>query len=166
LLRSRHECYYERIKAERGPEVTRVLAAHEIGHAYTVIAQGNHVEFVTLVPDDVSAGRCVRRGAKSRSLNFVDDRQASTEQPSDPLMTKDIVTACANIGAPEFGIPRIDDAEAFIRSQTNIVELVAGDVCMRVMYPDLSLHSTEHDWVQARALASVCCAAPEAFAFC
>lgn len=60
---------YEQIKADRGPELTRILAAHEIGHAYTVIALGNRVEYVTLMPDGVSAGRCVRRGAKSKSLN-------------------------------------------------------------------------------------------------
>jgi hypothetical protein len=127
-----------------------------------VIVLGNRVEYVTLMPDGVSAGRCVRRGAKSKSLNFVDDRQAP-EQPSAPMMTNDIVSVCANIGAPEFAVPRVDDAETFIRSQCNVIELVGGDVCMRIMYSDLFMHSTEHDWIEARALASVCCAAPEAF---
>lgn len=152
---------YSKIKAARGPEATRFLAAHEIGHAWVVLAQGNRLEYVTLMPRGAFAGHCMRRGAKS--LNFVDDRQPLSEHPAPAAMTEDIADLSSKIGAPEFGVPRIHDAEAFIRMQSSAVELVAGDVCMRIMYPDLQMRDAEHDWIEARAFASVVCVAPDAF---
>jgi len=40
------------------------------------------------------------------------------------------------------------------------LELVAGNACERIMFPDLPVLGAEHDAMEARALASVVCAAP------
>jgi hypothetical protein len=46
--------------------------------------------------------------------------------------------------------------------QTLCIELVAGSVCERVLFPDLPPLSAEHDAIEARSIASVICAAPGA----
>jgi hypothetical protein len=142
---------YAVVKATRSPEYNRRICAHEIGHAYVARACGSVVEFVTAVPHDNFAGRCVRRGAPSASLNLVDDRKPAPPAPT----TAQIVTICATIGAPEIGTPRVEDAEEMARAMVNIVELVAARVCERVFFSDLEPLPAAHDLVEARALASV-----------
>ena len=46
--------------------------------------------------------------------------------------------------------------------KTLMIELLAGSVCERVMFPDVPPLPAEHDRIEARALASVVCASPAA----
>jgi hypothetical protein len=155
---------YATVKATRSAEYNRRVATHEIGHAYAARACGSVVEFVTIIPDDKFAGQCVRRGAPSSSLNLLDESKlaAAPTVPTTAPTTADIIAICANIGAPEVGTPRVDLAEEITRMQTHVIELVAGSVCERVMFPDLPPLPAEHDRLEARALASVICASPSA----
>jgi hypothetical protein len=57
---------------------------------------------------------------------------------------------------------RIEFAKEIVRAQIMCLELVAGTVCERVMFPDCPVLSAKHDAVEARALASVVCAASAA----
>jgi hypothetical protein len=152
---------YAAVKAARSPEYNRRCAAHECGHAIVGRALGSVIELVTIVPDGEYAGKCVRRGAPSRSLNLLDEQKVREQTPT-ALATADIVAVCAQIGAPELGAPRVDLAEEITRSQTNIIECLAGSVAERVMFPDLPPLPAEHDRAEARALASVVCASPTA----
>jgi hypothetical protein len=134
-------------------------AAHESGHALASRAVGSLVEHVTIVPDGEFAGKCVRRGVPSTSLHLLNEKaEASVEMPT----TTDIITACAHIGAPEVGTARVDLAEEITRGQTLAIELVSGPMAELVMYPDLPPLPVEHDWAEARALASVVCASSSA----
>jgi hypothetical protein len=150
---------YAAVKAARSPEYNRRCAAHECGHAIVGRALGSFIELVTIVPDGEYAGKCVRRGAPSRSLNLL-DQQKVREQTPTALTTMDILDICAKIGTPEVGTPRVDLAEEITRSQTNIIECLAGTVGERVMFPDLPPLPAEHDRAEAGALASVICASP------
>jgi hypothetical protein len=146
---------YLAVKAARSAEYNRRVCAHEIGHAYVARACGSFVEFVTAVPHGDFAGRCVRRGAPSSSLNLVDERKPAPT-------TEQIVDICEAIGPLEIGTPRVKCAEEITRAQTMIIELVAGNVCERVFFPDHEPLPAEHDLAEARALASVTCASPSA----
>jgi hypothetical protein len=150
---------YAAVKAARGPELSRRCAAHEVGHAILGRALGSFIELVTIVPHGEYAGRCVRRGAPSTSLNLLDERKC--KEPAAPT-TADIVTVCAQIGTPEVGTVRVDLAEEIARAQTFICELLGGGLCERVMFPDLPPLPAEHDRREAEALASVICASPQA----
>jgi hypothetical protein len=57
---------------------------------------------------------------------------------------------------------RIEFAKEIVRAQIMCLELVAGTVCERVMFPDCPVLSAKHDAVEARALASVVYAASAA----
>jgi hypothetical protein len=150
---------YAAVKAARSPEYNRRIAAHESGHCYVGKAVGTLVDYVTIVPNGVFAGRCVRRGASSSSsLNFVDDSQPAPP----PATTEELVSICKEIGPPKIGTRRIKFAKEIAHAQIMCLELVAGTVCERVMFPDCPVLSAEHDDIEARALASVVCAAPEA----
>jgi hypothetical protein len=150
---------YAAVRATRSPEYNRRCAAHECGHAIVGRALGSFIELVTIVPHGEYAGRCVRRGAPSRSLNLLDEQKVKEQTPA-ALTTADIVALCAQIGAPELGAPRVDIAEEITRSQTNIIECLAGTVGERVIFPDLPPLPAEHDRAEARALAKVICASP------
>jgi hypothetical protein len=150
---------YAAVKASRSPEYNRRCATHESSHAILGRACGSFIELVTIVPHGEYAGRCVRRGAPSPSLNLLDERKC--KEPAAPT-TADIVAVCAQIGAPEVGTARVDLAEEITRAQTFIIELLAGSVGERVMFPDLPPLPAEHDRREAEALASVICASPQA----
>jgi hypothetical protein len=150
---------YAAVRAARCPEYNRRCAEHESGHAIVGRALGSFIELVTIVPDGEYAGRCVRRGAPSRSLHLLDEQKLK-EQTAAALTTTDIIDICAKIGAPEVGTARVDLAEEITRSQTAIIESLAGTVSERVMHPDLPPLPAEHDRAEARALASVICASP------
>jgi hypothetical protein len=150
---------YAAVKAARSPEYNRRIAAHESGHCYVGKAVGTLLDFVTIVPNGVFSGRSVRRGASSSSsLNFVDDSQPAPP----PATTEELVSICEEIGPPQIGARRIKFAKEIARAQIMCLELVAGTVCERVMFPDFPVLSAEHDAIEARALASVVCAAPAA----
>jgi hypothetical protein len=155
---------YATIKGARSPEYNRRIATHEIGHCYISRAVGSFVDFVTIVPNGVFAGRCVRRGAPSPSLAFVDERAAEVEPIREQAAptTDDIISICAKIGAPKLGQPRVAMADEITRAIVMVTELVAGRVCERNFYPDHDPLPAEHDYIEARALASVVCAAPSA----
>jgi hypothetical protein len=150
---------YAAVKAARSPEYNRRCAAHECGHAIVGRALGSFIELVTIVPDGEYAGKCVRRGAPSTSLNLLDVQKLKEQMPT-ALTTAGIVEICAKIGAPELGAPRVDIAEEITRSQTAIIECLAGTVGERVMFPDLLPLPAEHDRIEARALADVICTSP------
>jgi hypothetical protein len=150
---------YAAVKAARTPEYNRRCAAHECGHAIVGRALGSFIELVTIVPHGEYAGRCVRRGAPSRSLNLFDEQNCK-EQVAPT--TAEIVAVCAEIGAPQVGTPRVDLAEEITRSQTAMIESLAGSVGERIMFPDLPPLPAEHDRAEARALAGVVCAMPSA----
>jgi hypothetical protein len=150
---------YAAIKAARGTELSRRCAAHEASHAVLGRALGSFIELVTIVPHGEYAGRCVRRGAPSPSLNLLDERKCK-EPPAST--STDLVAVCAHIGAPEVGTARVDLAEEITRAQTFIIELLAGSVGERVMFPDLPPLPAEHDRREAEALASVICASAAA----
>jgi hypothetical protein len=153
---------YAAVKAARSPEYNRRCAAHEIGHAIVGRALGSIIEMVTIVPHGEFAGRCVRRGAPSVSLNLLNEQEAEAATTVKMPTTADLVAVCANIGAPEVGTPRVDLAEEITRAQTHIIELIAGSACESEMFPDLPPLPAEHDRREARALASVICASPAA----
>jgi hypothetical protein len=152
---------YAAVKAARGLQLSTRCAAHESGHALLGRALGSVIELVTIVPDDVFAGRCVRRGPPSTSLNLLNELKVREPTPAAPT-TADLVATCAHIGAPEIGTPRVDLAEEITRAQTHIIELLAGSVAENAMFPDLPPLPAEHDRIEARALASVVCASPAA----
>jgi hypothetical protein len=153
---------YAAVKAARTPEYNRRCGAHEIGHAIVGRALGSLIEFVTILPDGEYAGKCVRRGAPSASLNLLDQEKVKERQTPAAPTTADLVAACEHIGAPEVGTARVDLAEEITRAQTFIIELLAGSVGEHIMFPDLAPLPAEHDWAEARALASVVCASPAA----
>jgi hypothetical protein len=153
---------YAAVKATRSAEYNRRCAAHEASHAILGRALGSFIELVTIVPSDGFAGRCVRRGAPSTSLNLLDEQKLREQQTPAAPTTVDIVAACADIGAPEVGTARVDLAEDITRAQTFIIELLAGSVGERIMFPDLAPLPAEHDRAEAQALASVVCASPTA----
>jgi hypothetical protein len=155
-----HDEAYARVKSSRSLEYSRRCAAHEIGHAVVGRAMGSVIELVTIVPDGVFAGRCVRRGAPSTSLNLLNEQKSEAAPARRKLSTADLVAVCAHIGAPEMGTPRVDLAEEITRAQVNIIELLAGTVCERIIFPDLPPLPAEHDRMEARALASVVCVSP------
>jgi hypothetical protein len=159
-----HNEAYAAVKAARSPEYNRRCAVHEASHAVLGRAMGSFIELVTIVPSGSYAGRCVRRGAPSAaqaSLNLLDEQKVKDNSPAAPT-TADLVAVCAHIGAPEVGTPRVDLAEEITRAQTFMIELVAGSVGERVMFPDMPQLPAEHDRAEARALASVVCAMPSA----
>jgi ATP-dependent Zn protease len=148
---------YAAVKAARSPEYNRRVVAHETGHAYLARACGSVVEFVTVVPNGEFAGRCVRRGASSASLNL---REKHQQNPAPT--TESIVHICAAIGAPEVGMPRVKYAEEITRTMVAVTELVGARVCERVLFPNHEPLPAEHDMIEARALASTISASPDA----
>jgi hypothetical protein len=153
------------VKATRSPEYNRRIAAHEIGHCYVSRALGSLVDFATIIPDGMFRGRCVRRGAPAPSLGFVDERAAVEAEPvaeqTGPT-TADIVSVRTKIGAPGLGAPRVAMAGEMTRAIVMATELCASHVSERIFCPDLEPLPAEHDYIEARALASVVCAAQEA----
>lgn len=148
---------YSKIKAMRTPEFTRQLAIHEASHCYCAKATGSIVELVTLVPNGMFAGHCLRRGAAR--LGFVDESAAGRVEPSTTEEAQShlgsIVDLCGEIGHPPIGERRVDDAEAIARAMINTIELVAGRVGERVFFPDREPLPAESDFIEAKAFAGV-----------
>lgn len=148
---------YATVKASRSPEYNRKIATHEIGHCLVARALGSIVDLVTIIPDGMFAGRCVRRGVPSPSLAFVDESTAVDAADAESITqptTENIVSVCAKIGAPEVGSPRVAMAEEMARAIVRVTELVAARCCERIFYPDHEPLPAEHDYIEAHALAS------------
>src|SRR5262249_29973265 len=137
MTADRHDETYAAVKAARSPEYNRRICVHEAGgHAFCAVALGSVVDFVTAIPHDGYAGRCVRRGAPAASLNLLDEQQAEA-MTKQMLTTADLVAICGSIGVPPIGEARVDLAEGLVRTQVQIIELVGAGVAESVLYPDL-----------------------------
>jgi hypothetical protein len=73
-----------------------------------------------------------------------------------------ILDGCARIEklAPGLGSRRIESAELYIQAQTMVIELVAGGIAERILFPDLPPLRAEHDQIEARAAAAIAYASP------
>jgi hypothetical protein len=101
---------------------------------------------VEIIPHGVFSGRCIRTGFAS-SLALFDEKAD---------VPRDLVRICAEVGPPPPGASRVESAEAIVRVQVLITELLAGSVAERIMHPDLVPLNAEHDEIEARALAETC----------
>jgi hypothetical protein len=133
----------------RSPDRNRRIAGHEIGHALVTRCLGDSCWSVTIIPTaDGFEGKCVRSGPPSDlvylSENYVDK-------------TSEILSVCERLEklTPELGSPRSDSAEYYVRSQNNIIALVAGECAEMLLHPDLPSLGAIHDGVEARAFARI-----------
>jgi hypothetical protein len=115
---------------------------------------GTKIWQVTIVPDPIGGyqGKCVR-SAPVDELTF-DDR------------TAEIVDVCARLEklTPILGSDRVESSEYYIRSQNNVIELVAGECAELVLHPELESLGAKHDFVEANAFARIAVAAQPAVA--
>jgi hypothetical protein len=67
--------------------------------------------------------------------------------------TEEAVSICERLEKlnPVLGSVRIDDAEAIVRAQTLIAELVAGKAAETILRPDCSSPGAQHGFTEARA---------------
>jgi hypothetical protein len=111
----------------RTEERNRRIAGHEVGHAVAIRLLGNFVHLITIIPNENFEGRVVRSGPTSEQA-FADEQDQTAE----------ILSVCDRLAAMqlELGSTRISDAEAIVRCQNSIVELVAGKVAEDILFPD------------------------------
>jgi hypothetical protein len=95
---------------------------------------------------------------RGRLCGSVSSNRCRDDENRPAATTEEIINICAQIGAPEIGMPRVQWAEEIIRAQTLCMELLGGTVCERVIFPHLTPLAALHDQLEARALASVACA--------
>jgi hypothetical protein len=78
--------------------------------------------------------------------------------------TEEILTVCERLEklTPELGSVRSESSEYYIRSQNNVIALVAGECAESLLYPDLPSLGATHDFVEADAFARVAVAAQPA----
>jgi hypothetical protein len=136
----------------------RRIAAHEIGHALVTRALGDSCWSVTIIPGDGFEGKCVRSGPPS-DLTL---KEHSGENYEDK--TAEILSVCERLEklTPELGSPRSESSEYYIRSQNNVIALVAGECAEALLHPDLPSLGAKHDFVEADAFARVAVAAQPA----
>jgi hypothetical protein len=135
----------------------RRIAGHEIGHAFVTRALGDFVHAVTIIPDrgpNGFEGRCIRSGPITE-LTLAENGPDKTEQ---------IVDICARLEklTPELGCARVESSEYYVRSQNNVIELVAGEAAELILHPDLPSLGAVHDFTEANAFARVAVAAQPA----
>jgi hypothetical protein len=136
----------------------RQIAGHEIGHALITRALGDTVWSVSIIREDGPCGhegRCIRSGAPS----------ALTLSADDEVMERDeILTTCERLErlTPILGSARSDSAEYYVRSQNNVIALVAGECAEKLLHPDLPSLGAIHDFVEAAAFARIAVAASPA----
>jgi hypothetical protein len=133
----------------------RQISAHEVGHAFTTRALGDTVWSVSIIREDGFEGRCIRSGASS----------ALTLSAEDEVMEQDeILTTCERLAqlTPELGTTRSESGEYYIRSQNNMIALVAGECAERLLHPDLPTLGADHDFVEAAAFARIAAVASPA----
>jgi hypothetical protein len=132
----------------------RRIAGHEIGHALVTRALGDSCWSVTIIPSDGFEGKCVRSGAPT-DLTLQENYENKTEE---------ILTVCERLErlTPELGSARAESAEYYVRSQSNIIALVAGECAELLLHPDRPSLGAAHDGVEARAFARISVAASPA----
>jgi hypothetical protein len=132
----------------------RRIAGHEIGHALVTRALGDSCWSVTIIPGGGFEGKCVRSGAPS-DLTLQENYEDKTEE---------ILTVCERLErlTPELGSARSESAEYYVRSQSNIIALVAGECAELLLHADLPSLGAAHDGVEARAFARIAVAASPA----
>jgi hypothetical protein len=125
----------------------RQIAGHEIGHALVTRCLGDSCWSVTIIPGGGFEGKCVRSGPPS-DLTLQETFEDKTEE---------ILTVCERLErlTPELGSARSESAEYYVRSQSNIIALVAGECAELLLHPDLPSLGAAHDGVEARAFARV-----------
>jgi hypothetical protein len=134
------------------------IASHEIGHALVGRAIGTHIHCTTIIPDhgpNGYQGRTVRSGPVSE-LTLTD---------SAVLETEEILSICERLErlTPELGSNRVESSEYYLRAQSNIIELVAGQEAELLLYPGPAL-GAQHDFSEADAFAKICVVASPAIA--
>ena len=120
-------------------------------------ALGDFVHAVTIIPDrgpNGFEGRCIRSGPITE-LTLAENGPDKTEQ---------IVDICARLEklTPELGCARVESSEYYVRSQNNVIELVAGEAAELILHPDLPSLGAVHDFTEANAFARVAVAAQPA----
>lgn len=138
----------------RSEQRNRQIAGHEAGHALVGRCLGSTIYSVTIVRDAGPGGfegRCMRSGPVS-AITFDEKTQDQTEE---------ILSICERLEriTPELGSARTDLSEYIVRCQSNISELLAGEVAESILHPDLESLGAQHDAVEARAFARVAAAA-------
>jgi hypothetical protein len=130
------------------------LAGHESGHALVTKCLGDTCWSVTIIPGDGFEGKCVRSGPPS-DLTLQENYEDKTEES---------LTVCERLErlTPELGSARSESAEYYVRSQSNIIALVAGECAELLLHPDLPSLGAAHDGVEARAFARIAVAASPA----
>jgi hypothetical protein len=132
----------------------RQIAGHEIGHALVTKCLGDSCWLVTIIPGDDFEGKCVRSGPPF-DLTLQENYEDKTQE---------ILTVCERLEqlTPEIGTPRSESGDIYIRSQNNIIALVAGEVAESLLHPDLPSLGSTHDGIEARAFARIAVAASPA----
>jgi hypothetical protein len=132
----------------------RQIAGHEIGHALVTKCLGDSCWSVTIIPGDDFEGKCIRSGPPS-DLTLQENYEDKTQE---------ILTVCERLEqlTPEIGTPRSESGDIYIRSQNNIIALVAGEVAESLLHPDLPSLGSTHDGIEARAFARIAVAASPA----
>jgi hypothetical protein len=134
----------------RSPERNRQIAGHEIGHALLMrVLSDRPIAFVEIRRRDGFEGRACGADYQESHRNLEDQ-------------TGTILDGCARIEkmTPGLGSSRIESAELFVKAQTMAIELVAGSAAERILFPDLPPLRSEHDKIEARAVARITCASP------
>ncbi|SHG80976.1 hypothetical protein SAMN05443248_2732 [Bradyrhizobium erythrophlei] len=124
------------------------LAAHEIGHALVTRALGDSCWSVSIIPAEGYEGRCVRSGPPS-DLTLSENGMDKTEE---------ILTVCERLErlTPELGSARSESSEYYIRSQNNVIALVAGECAETLLHPDLPSLGANHDHTEADGICPCC----------
>jgi hypothetical protein len=130
------------------------IAAHEIGHTLVTRALGDSCWSVSIIPAEGYEGRCVRSGPPS-DLTLSENGMDKTAE---------ILSVCERLEklTPEIGSARSESSEYYIRSQNNVIALVAGECAELLLHPDLPSLGANHDFVEADAFARVAVAAQPA----
>jgi hypothetical protein len=134
----------------RTAESNRRVAGHEIGHVLAMRAQSDvAISYVSIARRDGFEGRAC-------GANYEESRRNLEDQ------TGSIVDICERIEkmTPGLGSSRIESAEFIVQAQTMVIELVAGSVAERILFPDKTPLRAEHDKIEARAVAAIACASP------
>jgi hypothetical protein len=132
----------------RSAEYNRRIAGHEIGHVICMRAQSAApISFVEITRRDGFEGRACGANYEESHRNL-ENQTGST------------VDICARIEKMSPGLGSSRDAELIVQAQTVVVELVAGSVAERILFPDLPPLRAEHDKIEARAVAAIACSSP------
>jgi hypothetical protein len=123
-----------------------------------VRAYGNSVISVSVIPDAINEGRCVRAGPASE-LSF-DESPSATH--AEVLSICERLQRLEELAAEELGIGTSRGGESITRLQHSIIELVGAEICELLLYPDLAPLGAVHDFVEVAAFARVAVAAQPA----